>query len=123
MQIFDNAVEELGEDAKLPAVENMRRFFLKGIGIHHGGLIPLVKELVEILFQVGWLVTHGLWAVGICSGVAARVHAKGSCVLVQAAGHFSLLALASIRPRVCVRMYVGIQTSCTLTRRCARRRA
>ena len=93
MQIFDNAVEELGEDAKLPAVENMRRFFLKGIGIHHGGLIPLVKELVEILFQVGLLVTHGLWAVGICSGAAAcackrqlRVGSGGGSLQLACAG-------------------------------------
>ena len=52
VQIFDNAVDELGEDAQLPAVQNVKRFLLKGIGVHHGGLIPLVKELVEILFQV-----------------------------------------------------------------------
>jgi len=25
----------------------------KGIGIHHGGLLPIVKEIVEILFQEG----------------------------------------------------------------------
>lgn len=27
----------------------------KGIGIHHGGLLPLIKEVVEILFQEGLL--------------------------------------------------------------------
>jgi ATP-dependent RNA helicase DOB1 len=27
----------------------------KGIGIHHGGLLPIVKEIIEILFQEGWL--------------------------------------------------------------------
>ena len=25
----------------------------KGIGIHHGGLLPLVKEVIELLFQDG----------------------------------------------------------------------
>jgi ATP-dependent RNA helicase DOB1 len=25
----------------------------KGIGIHHGGLLPIVKEVIEILFQEG----------------------------------------------------------------------
>lgn len=25
----------------------------KGIGIHHGGLLPIIKEVVEILFQEG----------------------------------------------------------------------
>ena len=27
----------------------------KGIGIHHGGLLPIVKEIIEILFQEGLL--------------------------------------------------------------------
>ena len=27
----------------------------RGIGIHHGGLLPIVKEVVEILFQEGLL--------------------------------------------------------------------
>lgn len=49
--MFDNAVASLGEDAELRAVKNVKRYLLRGIGVHHGGLIPLVKELVEILFQ------------------------------------------------------------------------
>jgi ATP-dependent RNA helicase DOB1 len=28
---------------------------MKGIGIHHGGLLPLLKETVEVLFQAGLL--------------------------------------------------------------------
>jgi ATP-dependent RNA helicase DOB1 len=51
MQVFENAVMCLGEDAHLPAVQNTKRFLLRGIGVHHGGLIPVVKEIVEILFQ------------------------------------------------------------------------
>lgn len=51
VQVFNSAVEVLGDDRELPAVQNIKRFLLKGIGVHHGGLIPLVKELVEILFQ------------------------------------------------------------------------
>jgi ATP-dependent RNA helicase DOB1 len=51
LQVFQNAVASLGEDAELRAVQNVKRYLLKGIGVHHGGLIPLVKELVEILFQ------------------------------------------------------------------------
>ena len=27
----------------------------RGIGIHHGGLLPIVKEVTEILFQEGCL--------------------------------------------------------------------
>lgn len=27
----------------------------KGIGVHHGGLLPIAKEIVEIMFQEGLL--------------------------------------------------------------------
>jgi ATP-dependent RNA helicase DOB1 len=27
----------------------------RGIGIHHGGLLPIVKEVIELLFQEGLL--------------------------------------------------------------------
>lgn len=27
----------------------------RGVGIHHGGLIPIIKEIIEILFASGWL--------------------------------------------------------------------
>lgn len=33
----------------------MREIVKKGVGIHHGGLLPLVKEVVELLFQDGLL--------------------------------------------------------------------
>lgn len=31
----------------------MRSLLSKGIGVHHGGLLPIVKEIVEILFARG----------------------------------------------------------------------
>ncbi|KAG2022761.1 translation repressor [Coprinopsis cinerea AmutBmut pab1-1] len=42
-----------GSDKKLPQITRMRDLLSRGIGIHHGGLLPLVKELVEILFARG----------------------------------------------------------------------
>jgi ATP-dependent RNA helicase DOB1 len=33
----------------------MKEIVKKGVGIHHGGLLPLVKEVVELLFQDGLL--------------------------------------------------------------------
>lgn len=50
--MFDNAIASLNEeDRDLSAIKMMKRYLMKGIGVHHGGLIPLLKELVEILFQ------------------------------------------------------------------------
>lgn len=33
----------------------MKPIIKKGIGIHHGGFLPIVKEIIEILFQMGLL--------------------------------------------------------------------
>ena len=46
------------DDAKhkhLPQVDNILPLLRRGIGIHHGGLLPILKEVVEILFQAGLL--------------------------------------------------------------------
>ncbi|KAF8915101.1 antiviral helicase [Mucidula mucida] len=42
-----------GSDKKLPQISRMRDLLTRGIGVHHGGLLPIVKELVEILFARG----------------------------------------------------------------------
>ncbi|KAJ7897302.1 antiviral helicase [Mycena olivaceomarginata] len=42
-----------GSDKKLPQIGRMRDLLSRGIGVHHGGLLPIVKELVEILFARG----------------------------------------------------------------------
>lgn len=38
------------EDRLLPQIVRMRELLSRGIAVHHGGLLPIVKELVEILF-------------------------------------------------------------------------
>ncbi|KAL3868895.1 hypothetical protein ACJMK2_041651 [Sinanodonta woodiana] len=53
-EVFDNAIDSLSdEDKKLPQVEHVLPFLKKGIGIHHSGLLPLLKETIEILFSEG----------------------------------------------------------------------
>jgi ATP-dependent RNA helicase DOB1 len=43
-QVYNNAVEGLSEDdRKLPQVEALLPLLKKGIGIHHGGLLPILK--------------------------------------------------------------------------------
>ncbi|KAG8911349.1 ATP-dependent RNA helicase mtr4, partial [Tulasnella sp. 417] len=52
--IYTNAMDVLSEeDRALPQIEQMRPLLKRGIGIHHGGLLPILKETVEILFQEG----------------------------------------------------------------------
>ncbi|KAM0746373.1 translation repressor [Meredithblackwellia eburnea MCA 4105] len=42
-----------GSDKTLPQIANMRNLLSRGIGVHHGGLLPIVKEIVELLFARG----------------------------------------------------------------------
>lgn len=54
--VFFNAIDSLSEDdRKLPQVEHILPLLKRGIGIHHGGLLPILKEVIEILFQEGLL--------------------------------------------------------------------
>jgi antiviral helicase SKI2 len=53
---FERAMSRLrAEDRSLPGILATREILLRGIGIHHSGLLPIVKELVEILFSRGSL--------------------------------------------------------------------
>lgn len=39
------------DDAELPQIHRVFECLRRGIGIHHGGLLPILKETVEILFS------------------------------------------------------------------------
>jgi len=55
-EVFDNAMMVLSEeDRHLPQVENVLPLLRRGIGIHHGGLLPILKETIEIMFGEGLL--------------------------------------------------------------------
>ncbi|TBU58286.1 antiviral helicase [Dichomitus squalens] len=54
--IFNNAMENLSpDDRQLPQISNLLPLLKRGIGIHHGGLLPILKEVIEILFQEGFI--------------------------------------------------------------------
>jgi ATP-dependent RNA helicase DOB1 len=54
--VFHNAIDSLSEDDKnLPQIEHILPLLERGIGIHHSGLLPILKEIIEILFQEGLL--------------------------------------------------------------------
>lgn len=53
-QVFQNAISNLSDDDRqLPQIEHILPLLKRGIGIHHGGLLPILKEVIEILFQEG----------------------------------------------------------------------
>ncbi|KAK1866554.1 hypothetical protein I4F81_009070 [Pyropia yezoensis] len=52
--VFNNAMDSLTvKDRALPQITAALPLLRRGIGIHHSGLLPLVKEVVEILFSEG----------------------------------------------------------------------
>ena len=55
-KIFENAIALLPEqDKELPQIKHILPLLRRGIGIHHSGLLPILKEVIEILFQEGFL--------------------------------------------------------------------
>lgn len=52
--VFTNAISSLPpEDLVLPQIIQLLPLLRRGIGIHHAGLLPILKEVVELLFQEG----------------------------------------------------------------------
>ena len=44
-----------GSDRKLPQVLSLTELLLRGIGVHHSGILPILKEVVECCFAKGWV--------------------------------------------------------------------
>jgi antiviral helicase SKI2 len=42
-----------GSDRELPQVLRTEELCRRGIGVHHGGMLPILKEVVELLFSKG----------------------------------------------------------------------
>ncbi|VDM64395.1 unnamed protein product [Angiostrongylus costaricensis] len=57
-EIYSSAVSLLkDDDRKIPQIGQILPLLLRGIGVHHSGLMPILKETVEILFGEGLLKT------------------------------------------------------------------
>ncbi|KAF6198590.1 hypothetical protein GE061_008338 [Apolygus lucorum] len=41
------------EDRNLPQIRTLQSHLIRGIGVHHSGILPVLKEIVEFLFQEG----------------------------------------------------------------------
>ena len=40
-------------DRDLPQIVHLGHLLKRGIGVHHSGILPILKEVVEMLFQKG----------------------------------------------------------------------
>lgn len=53
-KVFNSAIDTLSdEDKELPQIAHILPLLKRGIGVHHAGLLPILKETIEILFQEG----------------------------------------------------------------------
>jgi antiviral helicase SKI2 len=53
-QFLNKCLDKLkGSDKNLPQVIQMSGWLKQGIGVHHSGILPILKEVVEMLFQDG----------------------------------------------------------------------
>ena len=43
------------EDRELPQIQTIFALLEAGIGVHHSGILPIIKEMVEILFSEGYV--------------------------------------------------------------------
>lgn len=42
-----------GSDKELPQILLMREHCMRGYAVHHSGILPIIKEVIELLFQQG----------------------------------------------------------------------
>ena len=50
--IFEQAIACLKEeDRSLNFIETLLPLLKRGIGVHHSGLLPILQEVIELLFQ------------------------------------------------------------------------
>ena len=48
---FDKAISSIPEDEQnIPQINYVRKILQYGIGVHHSGLLPILKEIIEILY-------------------------------------------------------------------------
>ena len=61
-EIYVNAMSLLSEeDRQLPQIGRILPFLLRGIGVHHSGLMPILKEVIEIMFGEGLIKVSGFF--------------------------------------------------------------
>lgn len=51
---YDDAIRRLSaSDRNVPQITRHREMLKRGIGVHHAGILPIIKEATEVLFQQG----------------------------------------------------------------------
>lgn len=59
-------------------VLHMSELLHRGLGVHHSGILPILKEIVEMLFSRGLVKVHALVEGGLLRALAAPFRAAQS---------------------------------------------
>jgi antiviral helicase SKI2 len=41
------------DDQNIPQIVHLTESLQRGVGVHHSGILPIMKEIIELLFQMG----------------------------------------------------------------------
>lgn len=53
---YNDAIRRLSpNDRQVPQITRHREMLKRGIGVHHAGVLPIIKEATEVLFQQGYI--------------------------------------------------------------------
>lgn len=53
---YQGAIARLSpNDRNVPQISRHREMLKRGIGVHHAGILPIIKEITEVLFQKGYI--------------------------------------------------------------------
>jgi superfamily II RNA helicase len=53
--IFDFYIRKLPNHDQYQQVVQMKQWLMKGVAVHHSGLLPILKEIIEIIFSKGYI--------------------------------------------------------------------
>jgi hypothetical protein len=67
------------DDRRLPQIQHVLPKLRRGIGVHHSGLLPIVKEVIEILFQEGLLKVGKKRRIGGGGGASRNIRHQWQC--------------------------------------------
>ena len=82
-----------GSDKRLPQIQRMRELLSRGIGVHHGGLLPIVKGEIDASDRSYWTKLTRLSVRSPSAEVVEILFAQGYVKVLFATETFAMVSL------------------------------